>query len=110
MRVFGFNDYADKRALNLVKEALKNQLHVEVCSKSSLFQGEGGKYDLEEAGDKIAGLGQGAMLVLHNNSDGFGQNIETEPSGGSLDGAVGANSSGAASVQRGRDDLVGWIF
>jgi hypothetical protein len=51
--LFGFNDYSDKAALPLVEEALRKQSHVEVCSKSDLFQGEGGKYDLEEWGTKL---------------------------------------------------------
>jgi hypothetical protein len=110
MRVFSFSDYADAAALSLLKEALSKQTHVEVCSKDDLFQGEGGLYDLKGAGNKIKEAGKGAMLVVHNNSDAFGQNIETEASAGSLDGAIGANSSGAASVERGRDDLVEWIF
>jgi hypothetical protein len=48
---------------------------------------------------------RGAMLVIHNNSDAFGQNIETEPSGGSLDGVVGEYSSASASLMRDRKDL-----
>lgn len=110
MRVFGFGDYADKTALRFLKQALEKQSHVQVCSKDDLFRGQGGGYDLQEAGEGILELGIGAMLVVHNNSDGFGQNIETEWSAGSLDGAVGANSSGAASLQREREDLVGWVF
>jgi len=50
------------------------------------------------------------MLVVHNNSDGFGQNIETEYALGSLDGAVGSNSSAAASLYRGREDLLDFIL
>ncbi|TVY83970.1 hypothetical protein LSUE1_G002980 [Lachnellula suecica] len=110
MKVFGFNDYADSKALSLVREALERQSDVVVCSKSDLFKGDGGLYDLEEVQRKNKDLGKGAMLVVHNNSDAFGQNIETEPGGGSLDGAIGANSSGAASLGRGRKDLVDWIF
>lgn len=110
MRVFGFSNYADKAVVPLLKEALREQTHVEVCSKDHLFQGDGGLYDLEKAWSKFEKAGRGAMLVVHNNSDAFGQNIETEASAGSLDGAIGANSSGAASVERGRDDLVNWIL
>jgi len=109
MRVFGFTDYADARAVSLLKEALGKQTHVEVCSKDDLFQNDG-LYDLKMAGAKIKEAGKGAMLVVHNNSDAFGQNIETEPSSGSLDGAIGASTSGAASLERGRDDLLKYIF
>ena len=105
LRVFAFNDYADRNILRLVKSALKKQEHVTVVKKEDLFKGEGGKYDvrkLEEA--------KGAMLVVHNNSDGFGQNIETEWQTGSLDGAVGSNCSGAGSLQRERGDLLDFCF
>ena len=49
------------------------------------------------------------MLVIHNNSDGFGQNIETEGMVGSLDGAIGSSSSAAASLERNRKDLLDFI-
>lgn len=38
--------------------------------------------------------------------DGFGQNIESEWESGSMDGAIGANSSASASLFREREDLV----
>lgn len=110
MRIFGFNDYVDKEALTLVQTALANQSHVHVCSKSRLFQGKGGLYDLAKAGEKFEKTGGGAMLIVHNNSDGFGQNIESEGAGGSLDGAIGASSSAAGSLLRKRDDLVAHVF
>lgn len=48
---------------------------------------------------------KGTTLVLHNNSDGFGQNIETEGVS-SLDGALGVYSSAAAGLHRKRKDLM----
>ncbi|CAM6085775.1 unnamed protein product [Calypogeia fissa] len=99
MRVFAFNDYADRDAVSLVKTALSTQSHVTVLSKSTLFEGPKGTYS------PLAGT-EGSLLVIHNNSDGFGQNIETEWESGSLDGAIGANSSAAASLERARLDLV----
>lgn len=101
MRIFGFNDYADQGAVALVSRALTNQKHVQVVRKADLFRGSGGKYDIRHH-DKAVG----AMLVVHNNSDGFGQNIETEGDFGSLDGAIGCNSSSAASLFRLREDLL----
>ena len=46
---------------------------------------------------------EGAMLVVHNNSDALGQNIESEYAGGSLDGVIGAYSSAAGSLMRDRE-------
>lgn len=47
-------------------------------------------------------------LVLHNNSDAFGQNIETEGET-SMDGVIGYNSDAAVQLERGRSDLVNII-
>ncbi|KZV96857.1 hypothetical protein EXIGLDRAFT_732164 [Exidia glandulosa HHB12029] len=96
MRAFAFNNYADQGALLLFKEALATKApHVAVVSKSSLFKGgsNGRRYTPTHEGMR------GALLVLHNNSDAFGQNVETEGSS-SLDGAIGCASSAAASLHR----------
>jgi hypothetical protein len=105
LRVFAFNDYADRDILPLVESALREQKHVTVVKKEDLFKGGGGKYDVRKLESA-----KGAMLVVHNNSDGFGQNIETEWQTGSLDGAVGSNCSGAGSLQRERGDLLDFCF
>jgi hypothetical protein len=99
MRVFAFNDYADSGAIDLLKAAMSNQPHVMIVSKQSLFKGPRGTYAA------LPGT-EGSLLVIHNNSDAFGQNIETEWETGSMDGAIGANSSAAASLERGRADLI----
>jgi len=104
LRLFAFNDYADRGILSLAKAALSNQFHVGVVSKAELFRGPGGKYDVGKFKEA-----EKALLVIHNNSDGFGQNIETEWESGSLDGAVGSNSSGAASLERLRPDLLDFV-
>ncbi|EPE29981.1 hypothetical protein GLAREA_01141 [Glarea lozoyensis ATCC 20868] len=108
MRVFGFNDYADKNAINLAHSALRKQEHVVVTSKQDLFNGTGGMNGLYN----VAHISQavGAMLVIHNNSDGFGQNIETEAMTGSLDGAIGSSSSAAASLERSRENLLDFVW
>lgn len=104
MRVLGFNDYGDRAAVGLLKTALVRQESVEVVSKAAVFGGDGGTYDVGEWE-----AAKGAMLVIHNNSDGFGQNIETEGMS-SLDGAIGGRSSAAASLERSRPDLLDYIF
>jgi hypothetical protein len=99
MRVYAFNDYADKPAIGLLKHALERQKHVKVVSKSALFKGPKGTYA------PLPGT-EGALLVLHNNSDAFGQNIETEKGFGSMDAVIGVYSNAAACLERTRPDLL----
>jgi hypothetical protein len=103
MRAFAFNDYADREAIALLRVALREQPTVKVMPKAALFCGPYGTY-------KPPTELEGALLVVHNNSDAFGQNIESEWATGSLDGAVGASSSAAASLMRNREDLLDWIM
>jgi hypothetical protein len=104
MRIFAFNDYADRSIVGLAAKALELQTNVRVVRKEQLFKGNGGTYDIGNFKEA-----EGCMLVVHNNSDGFGQNIETESVYGSLDGAIGSQSSGAASLERGRKDLLDFL-
>jgi hypothetical protein len=104
MRIFAFNDYADRGIVGLATKALELQTNVRVVRKEQLFRGAGGTYDIGDFKEA-----RGCMLVVHNNSDGFGQNIETEGVYGSLDGAIGSQSSGAASLERGRNDLLDFL-
>lgn len=108
MRVFGFNRYADRGAMSLLRSALKKQEHVIVTGKQDLFNGAGGARGLYDV--THIPQARGAILVIHNNSDGFGQNIETEGMTGSLDGAIGSSSSAAASLERNRKDLLDFIW
>lgn len=103
MKTFTFNDYVDNGAMELLKDALRLQRHVIVLPKAKLFRGQNGRY---EPGEEL----EDGLLVVHNNSDAFGQNIETEFSSGSLDGAIGASTSAAASLMRDRKDLLDWIL
>lgn len=105
LKIFGFNGYDEPKFLPLVQAALVKQAHVIVVDKSDLFTGADGRYDVSKWKEAT-----GAMLVLHNNSDGFGQNIEFESCGGSMDGAIGDSSSAAASLFRTRKDLLDHVF
>jgi hypothetical protein len=105
MRIFSFNNYADRGIISLVSRALTNQPHVIVLRKDELFTGPHSQYNIDRFPTAT-----GAMLVVHNNSDGFGQNIESEGAFGSLDGAIGSHSSAAASLARHRDDLLDFIY
>jgi hypothetical protein len=99
MRAFAFNDYDDRNAIALLEKALSTQPHVQVVPKNAFFRGPRRTYQA------LSGT-EGALLVLHNNSDAFGQNIETEWANGSMDGAIGAASSVAGSLRRDRPDLL----
>ncbi|KAG9803943.1 hypothetical protein KCU77_g23002, partial [Aureobasidium melanogenum] len=51
----------------------------------------------------------GTMLVLHNCSDGFGQNIRYEIGAGSLDAIIGRFTSAAGSLLNSCEDLVSTV-
>ena len=85
----GYNDYADKGALKLLAGVMGE---IPVESKSLALA-------------KCKGL----ALVLHNNSDAFGQNIETEgPT--SMDGVIGCYSDAALVLSRSREDLLSTVI
>ncbi|KAI5478407.1 hypothetical protein MNV49_005156 [Pseudohyphozyma bogoriensis] len=73
LKVFAFNDYADFAALRLLNLALRAEgtKHVAVMSRKRLFSGRGETLATKDAIPQV----EGATLVIHNNSDAFGQNI-----------------------------------
>lgn len=90
LKVIGFNDYADKEAVQWLRSIFREK---EVCPKSNLFQAEG-RYSVP----------RDYALVLHNNSDAFGQNIQTEgPT--SMDGVIGFYSDASIHLRRERPNL-----
>lgn len=94
MKMLAFSDYADPEMIFFFQQALPT---VRVIRREELFPY--GHY----AGPP------GLALVLHNNSDGFGQNIETEgPT--STDGVIGCFSDAAVHLDRSRPDLLDYIF
>ncbi len=100
LRVLGFNDYRDSAALGLLQRVFAGT-GTSVVSKAALFDFA----SAETSGSAGQYLGpSGAALVLHNNSDAFGQNIETERMG-SMDGVMGCCSDAALVVRRERRDL-----
>ena len=98
MKAFAFNDYADKTVLPHLQRIFANRPDIACIPKSALFDAKTGLY---------TGLSSAphATLVLHNNSDGFGQNCEFEGLT-SMDGIIGCYSSLAAGLHRQRPDLV----
>lgn len=98
MKFFAYNDFDNPNALSTIRAALRNQ-NVQVMRKAELFNGHDPMYSPPPGAED-------AMLVLHNNSDAFGQNIEFEDGHGSMDAVIGQYSSAAASLLRTRPDLV----
>jgi hypothetical protein len=85
LKAFAFNDYSDPKATQLLSEMFKqtpHTRHVLVVPKSKLFPPPGLTYDSSIHPDAAQ-----AVLVVRNNSDAFGQNIESEHAGGSMDGS-----------------------
>lgn len=96
LKVIGFSDYCDKGIVALYQKVIDEAaLPVEVCSTNQLYDQKTHFYVAKE---KYA-------LVKHNNSDGFGQNIETEGGGGSLDAILGQYSDASLALRRDRPDL-----
>jgi len=99
-RCFVWNDFSSKTIFKLVQDALKERPHIKVRRWTDVF------VPTAKLGLYVPPAGcENSILVIHNNSDAFGQNIQTEPSGGSLDGVIGAYSSASASLLRTRGDL-----
>lgn len=95
MHALAFNTYHDPEMVHLFQKALPN---IRVMKMTDL-------YDAHQQYVGPAGL----ALVLHNNSDAFGQNIETEgPT--SLDGVIGSYSDAALHFDRARADLLDYVF
>ncbi len=96
MKVMAYNNYADPSMIDLFQKVLPQ---VQVMNLSKLYDPNG---PLNQ-GDKSIGL------VIHNNSDAFGQNIEFEgPT--SQDGMIGCFSNASLCLKRDRCDLVDSIY
>lgn len=102
LHVIACSDFDDKQMIGRLKAALPDKI---IASKQDLFDGNKQciKY-LGECNKDIHFECLNKPLVLHNNSDGFGQNIEFEgPT--SLDGMLGNYSDSYKTVERGRKDF-----
>jgi hypothetical protein len=98
LKIIAFDDYNDKITIGLYRKLFINK-GIKIMSKKDLLD-DNNNYIITE---KYA-------LIIHNNSDAFGQNIETEADGGSLDGAIGANSSAAWALNRNMKGLCNYII
>lgn len=89
LKLIGFNNFADPKGLEMLKHVFPGK----VVPKAELFQ-NALNYSVNESW----------ALVLHNNSDAFGQNIETEGTT-SMDGIIGVYSDAAVQLKRDREDI-----
>lgn len=104
-------DFASPNIVDFLQRALRRQPHIRVKRNDQIFVSERPSAQNQGIGLYAPPAGaEGAVLVIHNNSDAFGQNIETEKAGGSLDGVIGAYSSTAASLLRTRADLCNYMI
>ncbi|KAI4771616.1 hypothetical protein E4T52_13388 [Aureobasidium sp. EXF-3400] len=85
-----------------MRTALSAAPEVRVMTKQEL-------YSKKDPSDSYNPLYAGTMLVLHNCSDGFGQNIQYEVGAGSLDAIIGRFTSAAGSLLNSREDLVSMV-
>lgn len=99
MRCFALPDISGQHWFKIFSDALDGS-GINVISRDVLFNSK------ETPGDPYNPMHPGTMLVLHNNSDAFGQNIQYETGMGSLDAVVGQYTSAAGSLLRTRADLV----
>lgn len=84
-----YNDYANDQMIYQLQKALPNRIIV--CRKS--------EYSVQP----------GQIRVLHTNSDAFAEHTRTQPLSTSLDGAIGASTSVAASLYFREPYPIMWI-
>ncbi|KAK6006333.1 hypothetical protein QM012_006743 [Aureobasidium pullulans] len=85
-----------------MRTALSAAPEVRVMTKQEL-------YSKKDPSDSYNPPYAGTMLVLHNCSGGFGQNIQYEDGAGSLDAIIGRFTSAAGSLVNHREDLVSMV-
>ncbi|KAG9680952.1 hypothetical protein KCU95_g15446, partial [Aureobasidium melanogenum] len=101
MRVFQLPEVSGQWGL-WMRTALSAAPEVRVMTKQEL-------YSKEDPFDSYNPPYAGTMLVLHNCSDAFGQNIRYETGAGSLDAIIGRFTSAAGSLLNDREDLVSMV-
>lgn len=103
LKVFGYSTFKDEKSI----EWLQKVLSVPVVARDALFMDskDNVKYPPDTLDASLKNELEGTALVIHNNSDAFGQNIETEGAS-SLDGVIGVYSDAACVLKRERDDHI----
>ena len=104
-KIYAWADFDSPKIVGLIRYALASQPWIRVMCNDDLFSGKSGTGLYSPPNEA-----KRAMIVVHNNSDAFGQNIETESDGGSLDGVYGTWSSASGSLMRDRKDLCSNLF
>lgn len=102
MRVFQMPEVPGQWT-SMMRAALSVAPKVRVMTKQEL-------YSNDDLSDSYSPPYAGTMLVLHNCSDGFGQNIQYEVGAGSLDAIIGRFTSAAGSLLNDREDLVSMVW
>lgn len=114
MKILGFNNFLDdKEVLGFLKTALPE---VHIVDKKDLYNNFVLKNSIaisvkdENGNDKVTEVPvAGKALVIHNNSDAFGDNITLEGES-SMDGVIGVNSDAAAVLKLDREDLLSGVM
>ncbi|BGP18457.1 hypothetical protein JCM10213_003189 [Rhodosporidiobolus nylandii] len=108
MRCFALNAFTPELAslFPLLPSVLP--AHVVPLTRTQLFSGPSCTL-ASPAQLRALGLKGDETLVLHNNSDAFGQNVESERAGGSVDGVLGEWGDAAAALRRDRRDLMNFV-
>jgi hypothetical protein len=101
MRVFQMPEVPGEW-VSMMRTALEVAPRVRVITEQEL-------YSNKDPSDSYSPPYAGTMLVLHNCSDGFGQNIQYEVGAGSLDAIIGRFTSAAGSLLNDRENLVSMV-
>ncbi len=93
LKAVGIDNFGDAEVVDLYKATFPKKAQ-DIFAKNDLFRNDG-----------LYSVNADWALVIHNNSDAFGQNIESEgPT--SLDGVIGSYSTAAVNLNRDNEDLV----
>lgn len=107
MKAVAFNNYADEKMIELYKAITKDH-HIQAYPKV-VDPKKGSKGLFAPNGKCLIDPNDPSVIVLHNNSDGFGYNLENEGET-SLDGLMGCMSNASCVYEKSREDLTRHIF
>lgn len=103
MKAISFAHFSDRSGVQHLQKAVEGS-DIQVYKKQALSDDSNGPFAFDSSNGAYLLTEKPWALVMHNNSDGLGQNVETE-SLQSQDGAVGNFTDAACPVRRDRPDL-----
>lgn len=103
MKAISFAHFSDRSGGQHLQKAVEGS-DIQVYKKQALNDDSNGPFAFDSSNGAYLLTEKPWALVMHNNSDGLGQNVETE-SLQSQDGAVGNFTDAACPVRRNRPDL-----